>query len=211
MTATLPAIVTHRNGLRMGPHNYEEFDYAKLEEFGQDPGEQMMDWVSRGKKANMLAELTDAEIAMIFVGGEFFHYEPGDVIIPWMDTKDSMFVLLAEGRVRIITPIILPPPVGDWLSGEKSLLELPAPQVVGHFNLLSSTVRSATVEAIIPMDAIEVQKNYLDKLTKTNQHVGATLFKNIGRALQGQLRFTNNDVQNLTVAVALASRALRKG
>jgi hypothetical protein len=41
-------------------------------------------------------------------------------------------------------------------------------------------------------------------------HIGATLFKNMGRALQGQLRFTNNDVQNLTVAVALASRALRK-
>jgi CRP-like cAMP-binding protein len=127
-----------------------------------------------------------------------------------MDTKDSVFVLMAEGRVRIITPIILPPPVGDWLSGEKSLLEIPAPQLVGHFNLLSSTVRSATVEAVTPLDAIEIQKNYVELITKTNMHIGATLFKNMGRALQGQLRFTNNDVQNLTVAVALASRALRK-
>ncbi len=211
MIAVAAPVVVAKNGLKMGPHLADNFEYSKIEEFSKDMGPVMADWVARGKKANMLAELTDEEVAQIFFGGEYFHYEPGDVIIPWMDTKDSMFVLLAEGRVRIITPIILPPPVGDWLSGEKSLLELPAPQVVGHFNLLSSTVRSATVEAIVPMDAIEVQKAYLDKLTKVNLHVGATLFKNIGKALQGQLRFTNNDVQNLTVAVALASRALRKG
>jgi hypothetical protein len=71
-------------------------------------------------------------------------------------------------------------------------------------------VRSATVEAVTPLDTIEIQKNYVELITKTNMHIGATLFKNMGRALQGQLRFTNNDVQNLTVAVALASRALRK-
>ena len=210
MTAVAAPVVVAKNGLKMGSYLADEFDYKRIEEASKDPGPIMADWVQRSKKANMLAELTDEEIAQLFFGGEYFHYEPGDVVIPWMDTKDSVFVLMAEGRVRIITPIILPPPVGDWLSGEKSLLEIPAPQLVGHFNLLSSTVRSATVEAVTPLDAIEIQKAYVELITKTNMHIGATLFKNMGRALQGQLRFTNNDVQNLTVAVALASRALRK-
>jgi CRP-like cAMP-binding protein len=210
MTATTAPVVVAKNGLKMGPHLATEFNYARVEEAAKDPGPVMADWIQRSKKANMLAELTEEEIGQLFFGGEYLHYEPGDIVIPWMDTKDSVFVLMAEGRVRIITPIILPPPVGDWLSGEKSLLEIPAPQLVGHFNLLSSTVRSATVEAVTPLDTIEIQKNYVEMITKANMHIGATLFKNMGRALQGQLRFTNNDVQNLTVAVALASRALRK-
>lgn len=175
-----------------------------------NPSPELANWVERAKGARIFSDLSAQQVAAILAPGTHHHYAPGDVIIPYGDTKDSLFALLADGRVRIVQPINLPPPVGDWLSGEKSLLELPAPQVVGHFNLLSSTTRSATVEAITDLDAVEVQKDHLERLSKFDISLGYVLMRNMALALQAQVRFINQDVTNLTVAVALAARALKR-
>ena len=175
-----------------------------------NPTPELRSWVERAKGAGIFTDLTDEQLASVLAPGQLHHYRAGDTIIQYGDASDSMFALLREGRVRIVTPINLPPPVGDWLAGEKSLLELPAPQVVGHMNLLASTTRSATVEALTDLEAVEVQKAYLDALAQHDLRLGYLLMRNIARSLQVQLRFTNADVTNLTVAVALAARALRK-
>jgi len=74
MTAVAAPVVVAKNGLKMGSYLAEEFDYKRIEEASKDPGPIMADWVQRSKKANMLAELTDEEIAQLFFGGEYFHY-----------------------------------------------------------------------------------------------------------------------------------------
>jgi CRP-like cAMP-binding protein len=175
-----------------------------------NPSEPLRSWVERAKKAGAFADLTDQQIAALLAPGHLRHYQPGDVVIQFGDAGDSMYALLAEGRVRIVTPITLPPPVSEWLSGEKSLVELPAPQVVGHMNLLAASSRSATVEAVTELDAVEVQKSHLEELARHDLGVGYMLMRNIARSLQFLLRLQNEDVKNLTVAVALAARALKK-
>lgn len=175
-----------------------------------NPSPELRSWVERARGAGMFTDLSETQLAAILAPGQLHHYKPGDIVIPYGDPSDSMFALLADGRVRIVTPINLPPPVGDWLSGEKSLIELPAPQVVGHMNLLASTTRSATVEAVSELDAIEVQRSHLEHLARYDLAIGYVLMRNIARSLQGLLRLSNQDVINLTVAVALAARALKK-
>ena len=171
---------------------------------------QLQEWVDRAKDARIFAGLREEEVAAILAPGTLHHYRPGDVIIEYGDTSDSLFALLKEGKVRIITPITLPPPVSAWFTGEKSLVELPAPIAVGHMNMLASDTRSATVEAITEIDAVEVQKAHLEALAHEHLHIGYALMRNIALSLQFLLRQTNEDVKNLTVAVALAARALKK-
>jgi CRP-like cAMP-binding protein len=171
---------------------------------------QLQEWVDRSKAARTFAGLNEEEVAAILAPGVLRHYQPGDVIIEFGDTSDSLFVLLKDGKVRIIKPITLPPPVSDWFTGEKSLVELPAPIAVGDVNFLASTTRSATVEALTEIDAVEVQKSHLEELGHAHLHIGYALMRNIALSLQFQLRQTNEDVTNLTVAVALAARALKR-
>ncbi|MBI3969642.1 MAG: cyclic nucleotide-binding domain-containing protein [Chloroflexi bacterium] len=185
-------------------------EFQQILALAANPSPNLRSWVERAKGAAILTDLTEPQLAAILAPGEFHRYQPGDTVIKYGDTSDSMFALLAEGRVRIVAPIELPPPVGDWLSGEKSLIELPAPQVVGHFNLLASTTRSATVEALTELDAVEVQKAHLERICRVDLTVGYLLMRNMARSLQGQVRFLNADIKNLTVAVALAARALKK-
>lgn len=175
-----------------------------------NPSPELRSWVTRARGAAIFADLAEQQLAAILAPGQLHHYQPGDVIIQYGDASDSLFALLADGRVRIVTPITLPAPVSEWLSGEKSLIELPAPQAVGHMNLLATTTRSATVEALTELDAVEVQRSHLEQLARADLATGYLLMRNIARSLQNQLRMTNGDVTNLTVAVALAARALKR-
>ena len=49
MTAVAAPVVVAKNGLKMGSHLAEEFDYPRIEEASKDPGPVMADWVQIGR------------------------------------------------------------------------------------------------------------------------------------------------------------------
>lgn len=161
--------------------------------------------------AGIFAGLSDQQLLSFLVLGQPRRYQPGDVIIPYGDTGDSLYVLLNGGKIRIVVPVVLPPPVGEWLSGEKSLLELPTPIVVGHVNLLVGGQRTATVEAVEELDALEVSKAQFEQLAQIDPRTGYLLARNIAANISSSVDRTNQENKKLIVALALASRALGRG
>jgi len=161
------------------------------------------------KKAPLFNGLTEEQLAAFLALGQRRQFQPGETIIQVGDHGDSLFVLL-EGRVRILIPMSLPTVKGDLLSGEKNLLEIPAPAPVGQFNLLESTERSATVEALTEVRALEIVKQDFDQFAERDPVAGYRLVRNMALDLSRSLRNANATNRKLTTALSLAVQALRR-
>lgn len=89
---------------------------------------------------------------------------------------------------------------------EKSLVYLDArdPAVFGEAGLLASGQRAATVVAVKPCEAYEINREDFLKLCEADPMVGYLTMRNLAQILESRLRKTSQDVLKLATALSIA-------
>ncbi len=116
-----------------------------------------------------------AEVSELISSSKLMHYEPGTVLCH-ENAIENIFYLILEGQVEV-TKVIN--------HTEKRFLKtLTAGEFFGEMALIHNGPRGATVRALTPLIALEIDKESFDRVLKNSSSVSMAMVREISRRLR---------------------------
>lgn len=146
------------------------------------------------KAIELFEALTDAELSLLeaIVTKEFF--SKNHVIVKEGEIGDKLF-MITRGDVEILKHTAYGDEYTcDYLPESLHLF-------FGEFSLLDNDVRSATVKAVTPVEALVLQRESFLSFCETNKAIGYKIMKVIALRLACRLRKADKDIITLFEAL----------
>jgi CRP/FNR family cyclic AMP-dependent transcriptional regulator len=141
----------------------------------------MIDKPDALRRSPLFEMLSSAEIDVLAELSRGVQFAPGDVLVREGEAGASLYVLVT-GEVDVVRA------EGGT---EKVLATLAAPASLGEMSLIDREVRSATLRARTPVEALQLTAENFTTFRKRSRD-GFTLFAlNVARVLSARLRETN--------------------
>jgi CRP-like cAMP-binding protein len=138
---------------------------------------------------DVLANLTESELAVLRETLERRAYRKGDIVFREGDTSDELYVI-ARGSASVRLRLA-------GTERETRLITFSPGTVFGELALLDQEARSATVEADEELVCYVLTRTSFERLTKLYPAVAIKLLTNLGRELSGRLRRANRTIYQL--------------
>ncbi len=148
-----------------------------------------MNTIQKIKKIYIFEDLKDEDLDQIYALAQRRNYMAGETIVFEGDEGDSCF-LLVRGSVEVTKT--------DEASGEEEKIgRLGTGSYFGEMALLGLYTRTATVTALEPTEAMEIEGKPLHDLFYDHPKVGMAFYRAMARGLVKRLRDTTDEVSYL--------------
>lgn len=157
-----------------------------------------------GARTPLFEGLESDEVAEIYGQMRARHFEPGDVLCEEGEPGDSLFIV-QSGMLQVL--------VGVGVTGRarlqptrESVARLRRGDVVGELSVITGEARSATVIAVAPTQALEMERDQFNALLTRHPRVWANLARLLARRLsRADARLAETDGWRRGQAVALVT------
>lgn len=146
------------------------------------------------KTFELFKDLTETELGLLesIIGKESF--SKNQVIVKEGETGDKLY-LITRGDVEILKRTAYGDEYTcDYLPESLHLF-------FGEFSMLDNDVRSATVKAVTPVEALVLQRDSFLTFCEANKCIGYKMMKVISLRLASRLRKANKDILTLFEAL----------
>jgi CRP-like cAMP-binding protein len=126
------------------------------------------------KQVDFLAPLDDETLAEVIAGADSVRYAAGDRIVNELDSGADVFVI-TEGEAEVVVE-----PRG---APRRLLATLPAGSAFGEMASLTGELRSATVVAKTPVEALVIRDAEFDALRERRPEIALALLRMLGKRL----------------------------
>jgi CRP-like cAMP-binding protein len=126
------------------------------------------------KRVDFLAPLDDETLAEVIAGADSVRYAAGDRIVNELDSGADVFVITAGEAEVVVEPRGAP---------RRLLATLPAGSAFGEMASLTGELRSATVVAKTPVEALVIRDAEFDALRERRPEIALALLRMLGKRL----------------------------
>lgn len=155
-----------------------------------------------GARTPLFEGLEADEIAEIYGEMRPRHFEPGDVVCEEGEPGDSLFIV-QSGMVQVLVGL---PSRASLQPTRESVARLRRGDIVGELSVITGEPRSATVVAVAPTEALEMQQGQFNALLTRHPRVWANLAHLLARRLsRADARLAETDGWRRGQAMALVT------
>ncbi len=157
------------------------------------------------RKASLVTDLPDADLAEILSSGSFARFKSGEVIMREGENSDTMYLFL-DGMVDVSKNLTLKIAGKGFGQAEKSMTRLKAgtAPVFGEMSMFGDEPRSATITAANDCVLFQLSRNSFEQICMRNPRLGLSLTRRIATMLSSRVRKGNDDVLKLSTALSIA-------